>query len=257
MDKTILDESMESQKNLELITDHTLEKIAEVFSKSAKENNNLSQLPRITTMNIKYNGVDEHFKDIFYKNPVQISFIITNDNNKPNGAYGFKSNQIVLYCKPELFQELYNVKEDVGRVYTKLYFKFNSTLLHEFQHAYDNHISKGKAFANKKELKSIDDIQFLMKKSKEIDEKLRKEIMNNYLNLPTEINARFTQAIYDTPLWDIKDFDSFEKEPVEFNKVLKNFKDNFYGYDVIEDKYKKRIITRLYKFWNDKYGMNK
>lgn len=177
-----------------------------------------------------------------------------------------------LFYDETIFRELREDKITKGDSYTykdiyfKIFYDFHKVMLHEMQHAYDSFRSKGKAF-NKQfgndyvdRLKNRDKMDI----SKEEDREFLNKLAIEYLNFPHEINARFTEAINKTTFIDLdfKDIEDGEIKVVEdmypLEKVIKDFKNNFVGYEYLSEKDKKRLIRKVSQFWHlDKERISK
>lgn len=258
--ETLLDESVESQYNLEQIANEILKEAGELNYLTFKDKEVIDLLVTpILTRNLEYKKVDDNFVDIFTKgNPLTIKFIKNDYNKDISGTYVktrgiFGRNEIELNYKTQFINDLNDDKNTGGLTsgilwYSKFYYKFHSILLHELQHAYDDYISKGKVF-NKKN----DDIgEAIRNINDKTNNDLVFEIYKNYLNLPHEINARFAQAIQKTRMWNLKE-ETWDKIINDFKLCFKDFKSNFVGWNVLDEKYKKRITNRVYKLWDSKY----
>jgi 2'-5' RNA ligase len=270
-EEELIDESVESQRNLEKITDNIIKELAEscflYFKEEDPENVVFTRLiDSINTYHIDYTGVDQNFVTLFkYTNRISVYF--KKDNIKvSNGNSGSfivdKQSKIEMYYDDKLLKHLEGeFKEENSTLKTKLYrwvsffnSKFNSVLLHELQHYYDYIVSKGNAF-NRGEKVSNQVSDYVKKENNDINKEFLAELIKNYLNLPYEINARFAQAAKKTQMWTINDWETFKKEVVDFKKVFSEFKSKFHGWNVLSDEDKKRITTRLYKLWDAKYQL--
>lgn len=149
----------------------------------------------------------------------------------------------------------YKMISDIGRSIKE----YESSLLHELQHAYDNWRSKGKYNTDSDEFRNND------KKVRELKNRLyleesEKEFINkhyqDYLNLRYEVDARFTQAIkildfYDVD-WELTQEYSerdFLYSMIPFDKVFKDFKRVYKEYKSLNPKEKKRVDKKLGQFY--------
>lgn len=163
-------------------------------------------------------------------------------------AYYDLNRKIILFISDEKELELnkeFNIDTNktisARDIYMKIYNKFNTILEHELQHAFDDYISKGKAFNVKKS-----------KNDSEFDHSNYDDAME-YLNLPYEINARFTQAINSIHFLELEDFTDDNKtieRPYKFTKVLREFFKVFNKSHISNPKIKNTIIKRLYNIYN-------
>ena len=198
---------------------------------------------------------------VFFKEVDRIKvkgqFSLTTMNNEINHS------EISLYYKEDFIKSLnMYLREgsmDEVRLSVILKNEFYDTLLHELQHAYDAFRSMGKALKKDKEyLKSKDkELDILSKKDmSEEDKKFLGDLHTKYLNLPHEINARFTQAINKIKFfeYDIVDKRKGELEEVykliPLREVIEKFKKKFIGWDLLSDKYKRKLIRKVSQFWH-------
>ena len=172
-------------------------------------------------------------------------------------------NEITLYYDDMLLKDLRIKKKettnfDSSMIYTTLFFKFNDTLLHELQHAYDAYRSLGKAL--KKDKKFIEDFkrkEEIESKSNITEEDLEyiSKVYKDYLNLPHEINARFIQAINRVSFYTI-DFEGEDDDLKMYHimyplrDVIKDFKIKFHGWNQLSEKYKRKLIRKVSQFWH-------
>lgn len=120
------------------------------------------------------------------------------------------------------------IEIDVGRIRAKRY-NLENLIAHELQHAWDWYRSKGKAWDP-----GLD---------------VRKITYGDYLRLPDEINARFTQVLHD--------ISRFDPDQGELTKAIKAAFDR---YAVFRDLYSagpqgqkryNRLLSRAYKFYSE------
>ena len=139
----------------------------------------------------------------------------------------------------------------VSDVYFDLFDKnIMSTLIHELQHAYDYWRSKGNYTSLKK---SRDYFNKYASKDGSYDEVQ----YNRYMKLQHEINARFAQAIDKTNFYsrnmEDKSLPRGYKIINDINDVIKDFKDTFYGFELMTPKVKERLLNRVIKmYWEVK-----
>lgn len=172
---------------------------------------------------------------------------------KPHGSYSvYRDKYYNPYSERELDVnvDFNKLKEDINREMEKkgeldsqdlfliLFNPLYKTLLHELQHAYDDYRSKGKSYQTK---------EFDKYRKKYLQSDVVGDITKNglkrfekYVNLPHEIWARFTQAMYDTHFIII----SRENNEVDFimkpiKEVVKDFKTEYDYFDKLSDKMKK------------------
>lgn len=158
----------------------------------------------------------------------------------------FNDNEFLLYLKNDVgifdsyWKSTWKYKDDkswgTNILKEAMNIGFKNTIVHELQHAYDNYISGGK-FKSDKASKNY----YTTRQQKGIRNPAEilnnPEMMNTYLNLPHEYWARFSGALSTI---DINQ---------SFNEFWNEFKKKFEGYDVLEEKGKKRILNSLYKYY--------
>lgn len=144
-------------------------------------------------------------------------------------------------------------------IYFKMFYMFYSTLLHELQHAYDAWRSGGKAFnsqLNKNYISLQDKSNYIKSKNKNYDELTPEEIeaIGNgekaYLNLVHEINARYAQAMQKTQLTGM-DFNTFDDIKKNWEDVYRQFRTNFFGWNLLSDKMKRKLTRRVAKAYQE------
>ena len=112
-------------------------------------------------------------------------------------------------------------KELINYVYKDLEHYYYGTLVHELQHAYDAYRSDNKYSKNKN--------------NKQND-------YNEYLNRQHEINARYSETLAILKNY----YNNFSNiEDIEWNTFYITFKDNFKGWNILDEKNKKRLTNRL------------
>jgi hypothetical protein len=140
---------------------------------------------------------------------------------------------------PEEFQEMLKKALTAG---------LKDTIVHELQHAYDDFISNGKYASDKRSKKYYANNTY---NSFDPESKMSDKQYEQYLNLPHEYWARFSEALASI---DVRpDLD-------DFNSVFNDFKYSFAGYETLLPNAKKRILNSLYKFYvlkKDKLNVNK
>lgn len=144
------------------------------------------------------------------------------------------------------------IKTNSIDIYSKLYYAFHSTLLHELRHAFDDFRSKRKYLNTKRWAKYYDKYYILSSFDANSEESIKKHTnkVQSYLRLPHEINARFSQALAKTHFDKLSDdWESKFKKP--FEDVLKDFKYNFEQWRTLTPKMQQWITKRLYKYWDE------
>jgi 8-oxo-dGTP pyrophosphatase MutT (NUDIX family) len=194
---------------------------------------------------VKYqNFTSNNFKNFCdkFKN-ISITFEKGSKDNE--GRYNLNTKSIILFITDEKELEInqdLNIDNKVTTtkdIYFKIHGKFISILEHELQHVYDDYISKGQAFNVKQTKHEYDYTQF--------------DDAKEYLNLPYEVNARFTQAINKINFLELVDFTDDNKQierPYEFKKVLRDFLYQFPHKHLLNQNVKNTVIKRLYNIYN-------
>lgn len=157
----------------------------------------------------------------------------------------------------------YNNTEDILRdISNNMNKSYHSHLLHELQHAYDDWRSNNKAIRDKSyDYKSNTELYNKYTKNLNLNQNMKEEELDfiakhhkEYLNLPHEVDARFTQAIKKTDFYEL-DFDkSFENEyeiynMLPFEDVKKQFKRKLYPFNMLNDDEKKRVLRKFGQFY--------
>jgi hypothetical protein len=178
-----------------------------------------------------------------------------------------KKYDLTLYYNKELNKELIemckdyrkrNLKFTSSSIYNRIFFTFYDSLIHELQHIFDGFRSMNKALKQSSEYTRLrNNAERISWKREEEMKEEEKELYNKwskiYLNLPHEISARFTQAVRKTTFVDLEFTDDSTKyyyTEIPFKKVYRDFKRNFKGWDILTDKYKKRLTRKLSQFWH-------
>ena len=114
---------------------------------------------------------------------------------------------------------------------------YRSDIIHELQHAYDFFISNKKYNKNKKSLNYYSKYKDYFKDQ---NIKITPEQYKEYLDLPHEYWARFSEFISDTYIFKNKPFDN----------ILDKFKKStIIRYYDLNQNSKKKLIKALYKYW--------
>lgn len=204
---------------------------------------------------LEYNELKDFINDEKFGNIMIIPIKDRNLSKKRLGDYN-ERGMITLYYSDDLLSELRKAKHKLlkesdfkevdfsDNAFQILKTHFFDTLLHELQHVYDDYRSDGKYskhltsdfFKNKHTADLLHSKDRLSGEEKDFINNINKQ----YLKFPHEINARFTQAISKI---------DFTKD---WTSVLKSFKYNFHGWDLMSDKYKKKLIRKLSQFFHFK-----
>lgn len=189
-------------------------------------------------------------------------------------------SEIIVYITMKDMQELNSKYKDghirIPRdVYVSLYYMAHSYLLHELKHYFDDVRTKGKIYQTKQAKAYFDDQRLGVHKNiyqaaeKEADEKVREELLRisqDYLNLPHEIWARYSQAmdkvrfvkldIEDTPEGGL----STSETMIPLPEFVGDFKRRLEYLRHIQPKHRRRMLKAAVKAWHeakdflDKYG---
>jgi len=134
-----------------------------------------------------------------------------------------------------------SIEQMVDNVYKDIITNdMRDTVAHELQHAYDAWRSKRKYVANKTVAKYRADYP-------DENAPITPQQYKDYLRLPHEINARFTETIKNLRLIFKKSDGSFDMVP--FDRVKNEFEQKFEGFKVIKPKMATRLIKRLYTYY--------
>jgi len=143
-------------------------------------------------------------------------------------------------------------KFEKSDLYFTLFLKFNSTLKHKLQHAFDDFRSNTKIFNTKAQANyTINQREYSKQKEGEKDKELYFKLNKQYLNLPHEIWVRFTQAVGDisfihTDFENGKAINTMKKLDI----VIDDFKISFVGFNMLNEKMKRKLIGRVSQFWH-------
>ena len=256
--KDLLNEDFQSTKEIRKLSGDIIKLLAD---------KNLDNVNQNLNDKIKFNSVK--LSDINPSSYIKLNQFIQNYNlsielvenitNLYKGNYASfikergvtRAGDIELYYHDNLIDSLKdelkytNGKIDNLRLYSIFYFKFANNLMHELQHVYDDYRSLGKA------LKSQDVYDTKYNKASSNSKIINLQQAKDYLNLPHEIWARFTQAIDRIYFYSL-DFNDkgvvYEMYPME--KVAKEFKKQFKGFDILTDDMKRRLIKAVIQFWH-------
>lgn len=209
-------------------------------------------------IDVRGKGFDINFRN-FIKNKkkwFRISVDVKSSDSNVEGVY--KRDNFVTYRQnKEIY--LYYDKDDIENYFKKLdgdlkkinYYnlsefleKGRNSLIHELQHAYDDWNSNSKAFKPNR-----------ITPNKNDENKEKK--YNTYLKSSHEISAFFTNTT--DKVFNQKNINGYYHvyDPTKWEDAMKSFIELYPKWEILNDKIKKRLITRLYQIWDDKYGGNK
>jgi len=187
-----------------------------------------------------------------WDNNPNASYSMLDDNGNYNpklereiDVYVEKLNEVIEEINQKALQKTgYNTND----LYMDLFYKLYSFLIHELQHAYDDYRSQNKSYQTK---------EFSEYKSKYMQANIENNINQDaeqyikYLNLPHEIWARFSQAMYNTHFttldWENDDIVWLMK-PIK--EVLKDFKYQYNHFRQLNDKMKRKLLNKVVSFWH-------
>jgi hypothetical protein len=141
-----------------------------------------------------------------------------------------------------------DLKEQEFNVYSTSYGLLSSTLIHELQHAYDDFRSGGQTFNTKE----------FFEYSKTIRNNIASDIGNDielfkqYINLPHEIWARYSQTMENLHFYtfDFTDDNKIKYIMYDMNHVIKDMGRNFSHFNQLSDEMKKKLIWKTAQFWH-------
>lgn len=259
-------ESLESQNNIEAFALDILRESARltlIYDLLTADDGQkyIRNLTSISTKGLPRKKYSKKFQKFIEQSNLQVIF-----KKNMSGSMGKRSSTLGQYQSPNII--FLNLKDDFINstnkkikeiptfdkldLFTSLYYAFESTLIHEIQHAYDDWVSKGKYMENIKSNQFQKDInQHFRHANEEASEEKYNAVFNNYTFLPHEINARFTQAFkkirkYSLNKGDNSNMIMIKKSFEEFKKDLALEFEHWYQ---MGDGVKKRLIKRLYLMW--------
>lgn len=132
-------------------------------------------------------------------------------------------------------------KDDLHKKYDAI---FGYVLDHELQHAYDDFRSQGMAFNTK-------EIDKFIKKYGNENISYDVDKYRDYINLPHEIWGNFTQAISKTTPHKIEEVNGNKQLVINpLNNFIDEFTNNLEGYDVMNEKNKRKLIRKASQMWH-------
>lgn len=263
----LLFETYTSQKQLEKICDQIIEKMAEKTDNYFK-GKQVNQIMSIKLGEIDNNDEDmkyfiEEFSDMFIAiiDPDSVDNFVF----KTDGVYLNRGNVFYIFIKEKYStierindypKTLYKSRKDAIINYATSDYKSN--LLHEISHAYDDFRSFGKALDMKKSKYYSNTKQYDELKSKENKTEEEKELITmfnkDYLNVRFEVDARLSQTLYKINFFNL-DLDlslEYNKDYYkirDFKDVLRDFKSNMGAFYALDEKQKKRVLSKLGSFY--------
>jgi hypothetical protein len=230
--KPLFKESIQSEKAIAELVDFVIDKLS---NNMMKKINNGDFIPekrfnlRMSFDENKYSNPPEILKEFVNLFLYEFDVILSSDKDKANGVYQSKKNRIVLWNV--LFPNTWTKDNPhfEGKKEIKDYFRRYSrgTLIHEFAHAYDDFISRGK---------------YLPKKYKDAPESHEDEKgWKDYAKQNLEVNARYTDWINE-----------HQKERITYTwpEYVKEFKQEW-GIKYLNPEQYRRLINRLFAQYNE------
>ncbi len=273
--EALIDETHTAQRDLVKLTESILKNLAEnlIMQKEEGEELTMKNFPILTLdsgSGESYNEIQEFVDNVNFP----VYFVDKTSTGAGGGVIQTYDDggiiDLEVRVRPETFKLIKDELDSGVSDPEELYFyplrnTLASSLLHELQHAYDSWRSDGKALDSGRKdgynKLRADYKDILSKKSKDFTPEEIKAIEKSheaYLNLQHEINARFAQALDDIALTS-RNYESDDLEVIkaDWNKVLSDFKISFKGWDVLSNKMKKRLSTRLAKSFQEEYELRK
>jgi predicted HD phosphohydrolase len=256
-----VDEAYEDVSEIRDLASEIIKKIAEQNYPRYNKSGSFDYL-----YGININSVDSSkFKklaEFIDKTNIQI-YILPKQRGGNKGAYGMylgdydpsegreiEINVDLPYIKEKIDEKLRNGPVTGKDVLYGIHSELFSPLIHELQHAYDDFRSKNKIYQSK-EYKQYLDTYMKGKVRDEIGDDIEK--VKRYLNLPHEIWARFSQAIQKTSFYTF-DIDEEKEKLIYFmnpiKDVIRDFQRSFYGFSVLSEKMKRKLINKVVQFWH-------
>lgn len=276
----LLDEDFESVSELRQVTNDVLLELAreniDFFVERIKKGNPLDFFYSITLHEAFQNSKHQYKKiNEFLRLSQNIRVSLCNPKNeKTKGEYkhatGYNvglQKEIILYLRSGLIEELKTkISESISKgheityydLYYSFYYEFTSTLIHELQHSYDDYRSRGNAFTSK-EYKKYNELLNKIKIKQTSEELIDKEEFSRYakyLNLPHEIWARFSQAVFKIRfakgevLKNEKGQHYLKQNIYPILDVVNSLKREFSGWEKLSDKMRKKLLNKIVQFWH-------
>ncbi len=212
---------------------------------------------------VHFENYSDSVKNFIIKSGIRIFFTTETQESGTKGYY-IAPNNIFLVYQIDDFKDIWQMlngkyisfgdhvltKVENLDIYSKLFYKFQSTILHELKHAYDYYVSKGNLTNSKRWRKHVEILKNLPQDvtKRTFTDMNRKT--TSYLKLPHEISARFSQALGKIT-FDKYDDTWTDRNKKDFKDVFKDFKIKFENWNVLTDQMKRILIKRLYKYWDE------
>lgn len=259
-------ETYQSISEIKNLASDVIKKIAENNMQRVKDGEKITYLYGIYLNEIDSSKYDE-IKDFIDESNIAISI---NDkwSHNPKGSYSVIMSKDKHEFNPKSGREIDIYVDKIVELYSKinkkieenpdyneqdlyfdLFYEVYDALIHELQHAYDDFRSKNKVYQSKQFNKYRE--KYMQGVEDNIDQEAKKFV--KYLNLPHEIWARFSQAMYRVSFvtWDrerSKEDFLFKMKPIK--DVVREFKYEFNGFKLLSDKMKRKLINKVVQFWH-------
>lgn len=280
LDEVLLDEDYEGIQEIKTLANDTLKTIAELNAKPLVEWVTKNPEKDVYFMSVNlydvYKKNEDKYKQLshFLRNAKKL-YVYIQPVWRKKGIEGDYSHinqdfynphlerEINLYFDKDFVKEVKekivdNLKNydkfDASDLYFLFYYKFISTAIHELQHAYDDARSNSKMFKSKqhKEFVKLDkELEIAEEKNKE--QFLKRNLQ--YINLPVEVWARFSQAMDKVRFSSSEMIDDekgmyFLPKMKDIHQVAKDFKLEMAGFHLLDDDMKKRLLRKIAQFWH-------
>ena len=231
-------------------TQHELENLAyeilyNIFNNDVKNKTNITEFGNILLGDVNKNNYDKIKQFIETKKELTIQLCDAKYFGEFSNSQGifFKhdNNKEYIFIKISkwILDEMNDIEISDDRKLNILKNHYSDVLLHELQHAFDYFRKKNAMVVDKQKKKDTKDIM---------------EIGKIYYNLPHEVDAYFTEAIYKTSFYEYDLDKSWEINKnvfvlKSFDVLLKEFKRNFREYKLLSDDNKKKVLRQFGKFY--------
>lgn len=210
-------ESIQSEKELEKLTDYILRELSYARFYDAKNEKDKKSVFYAFSNKTNYKN---KFLNSFISNLIERGlrvYFIDSEFAKEvvsTGEYDKQYDTIRVYT---FFDTIEDVKGKTSKYFLDFYSKYKTAILHELTHVYDDFITKGK-------YRSLN---------------YTGDGSDEYYKQNIEVNAFYSMVLPKIEVYRI----------YEFEKYLEQFKKEFPKFMVLDKDQQKRLIERLYKRW--------
>ena len=230
--KPLFKESIQSEKAIAELVDFVIDKLSDVMMKRINDGDFIPDKRFNLRMGFeenKYSNPPEILKEFVNFFLYNFDVILSSDKKTIDGHYSSKENRIVVWNV--LFPNTWikGTRNFGGKKEIHDYFRtyFRKTLVHEFAHAYDDFISRGK---------------YLPKHYKGAPATQSDETgMKDYAKQNLEVNARYTDWV---------NAHQYERITYTWNDYVKEFKQEW-GIKYLNPEQYRRLINRLFAQYNE------